>query len=115
MILIVGGTGSGKRAFACTRLGLGPEDLSDGCVDERPAVEHAEQLVHTLSPGEAARALCGKRAVLMDEVGCGVVPLDAGERAWREDAGRLGCLLAERAEAVVRMVCGLPQVIKGVL
>ena len=36
-------------------------------------------------------------------------------RAAREAAGRLSCLLAERADTVVRVCCGLPQVLKGEL
>ena len=49
------------------------------------------------------------------EVGGGVVPMDAGERAAREAAGRLACLLAARADCVVQMFCGLPTVLKGEL
>ena len=37
------------------------------------------------------------------------------ERAARERAGRLCCLLAERADTVVRVFCGIPKVIKGEL
>lgn len=59
--------------------------------------------------------LCAKRVVICDEVGCGVVPIDEGERAWREDVGRLCCRLAERADVVVRLVCGIPQVLRGSL
>ena len=44
-----------------------------------------------------------------------VVPLDAQERAWREAVGRMSCELASQAETVVRMVCGIPVVLKGEL
>ena len=37
------------------------------------------------------------------------------ECAAREAAGRLACLLAERADCVVQMFCGLPTVLKGEL
>ena len=37
------------------------------------------------------------------------------ERAAREAAGRLACLLAQRADAVVRVFCGIPVVLKGKL
>ena len=47
------------------------------------------------------------------EIGGGVVPMDADARAQREAAGRLSCLLAERADTVVRVCCGLPQLLKG--
>ncbi len=54
-------------------------------------------------------------AVISTETGGGVVPLDPAERAARERAGRLNCLLAERAAAVVRVLCGIPTVLKGAL
>jgi len=44
-----------------------------------------------------------------------VVPIDPVQRAAREAAGRLACLLAERADCVVQMFCGLPTVLKGEL
>ena len=37
------------------------------------------------------------------------------DRAAREAAGRLACLLAARADCVVQMFCGLPTVLKGEL
>lgn len=43
---------------------------------------------------------------------CGLVPMDAQLRLWREENGRLNNYLAQRAERVVRMFCGLPQVLK---
>ena len=49
------------------------------------------------------------------EIGGGIVPMDAGERRAREAAGRLACLLAQRAETVIRVCCGLPQALKGEL
>lgn len=48
----------------------------------------------------------------MAELGCGIVPMEAFERAWRETAGRIGCSLAARAEAVYRVVCGMEQQLK---
>ena len=39
----------------------------------------------------------------------------AGERAAREAAGRLACLLASRAQCVVQMFCGIPTILKGEL
>lgn len=53
--------------------------------------------------------------VTATEVGGGVVPIDPVQRAAREAAGRLACLLAERADCVVQMFCGLPTVLKGEL
>ena len=51
--------------------------------------------------------------ILCDEVGCGVVPMDRTDREWRERVGRTCCYLAERAERVIRVYCGIPMVLKG--
>ena len=45
--------------------------------------------------------------VAADEIGCGVVPVDQNDRAWREAAGRALCVLAQRSESVTRVVCGI--------
>ena len=50
--------------------------------------------------------------IVCNELGCGVVPMDAFERAWRERTGRLGCELAKQAEAVYRVTCGIGTRIK---
>lgn len=53
------------------------------------------------------------RAVLtLDLVGCGVVPIDAFDRKYRETVGRIGCLLAERAKEVYLVTCGIARRIK---
>ena len=53
--------------------------------------------------------------VIATEVGGGVVPVEPEIREAREAAGRLACLLADRADTVVRVFCGLPLVLKGTL
>lgn len=129
MILIVGAVGSGKRAFVCREFGFEPGDIAEAVLDGKPVVAGVERLVREAmcsSSGKSldslavpaavlglADELSAKRVVICDEVGWGIVPLDAGERAWREAVGRLCCELALRADVVVRMVCGIPQVIKG--
>ena len=54
-----------------------------------------------------------KKVVIATEVGGGVVPIDPAQRQSREAAGRLACLLAERADTVIRVCCGLPRFLKG--
>ena len=62
---------------------------------------------------ELARTLARREIVIATEVGGGVVPVQAEQRRAREAAGRLACLLAARADTVVRVCCGLPQLLKG--
>lgn len=116
MVLIVGGDGSGKRSFAQT-LGYAPEEMADGVLDGRPVLFHLEQLV--FSDPDAAPALLEpllqKQVVICCEVGSGVIPVSRQERLGREATGRLCVRLAREADCVVRMVCGLSQIIKGEL
>ena len=64
---------------------------------------------------ELADELAAYDVVTATEVGGGIVPIDPAERARREAAGRLACLLAARADCVVQMFCGLPTILKGEL
>lgn len=50
--------------------------------------------------------------IISNEIGCGIVPLDAFERGYREKTGRICCDLAKKAEHVTRIICGIGTVIK---
>ncbi len=116
MVLITGGCASGKRTFARS-LGYADADIADAVLDERRAICHVEQLV-ACSEGsieELAERLADKELVICREMGCGPVPARAEDRELREKVGRLNAALAARATCVVRMVCGIPCVIKGQL
>lgn len=45
--------------------------------------------------------------IVANEVGAGVVPLEAKDRAFREAVGRALCVIAQAAEQVTRCVCGI--------
>ncbi len=45
--------------------------------------------------------------IVANEVGSGVVPREAEDRAFREAAGRALCVIAQSAEQVTRCVCGI--------
>ena len=111
MIFITGPLYSGKRETAQKLLSC----------DEKMLAARAVWDVQTLAAdceGAAAlealaEKLAGYEVVIATEVGGGVVPVDEKERAARENAGRLACLLAARAEAVIRVFCGIPALLKG--
>lgn len=46
------------------------------------------------------------------DIFCGVVPMGADMRAWRDMTGRLCAYLSSEAESVTRMFCGLEQRLK---
>lgn len=50
--------------------------------------------------------------VISDEIGNGIVPVDPIEREYRERMGRILIQLADRAEGVERVICGIGQTIK---
>ena len=51
--------------------------------------------------------------IVCREVGCGIVPMDAFEREYRETVGRVCTELAAMSEEVHRVLCGVGTVIKG--
>ena len=141
MIFVIGPLFSGKQDYIMQALGWSETDFLEKAVrdvqnlaaEAAEAVEIAEA-AETDGAAEAAEAvetshsplddlqeklrsladrLSQKEVVIATETGCGVIPLDPRERRNREAAGRLSCLLAERAETVVRICCGIPQVLKG--
>ena len=116
MVLIVGGEGSGKRTFAQS-LGYTPSQMADGVLDGSPVIFHVEQMVFKCpdSADSLLEPLLKKAVVICNEVGSGVMPVDWQERAGREATGRLCVRLAQKADCVVRMVAGIPTVIKGQL
>ena len=47
------------------------------------------------------------RILVTDEIGYGIVPMDPFEREYREETGRICCLLAEKSEEIWRVCCGI--------
>ena len=102
MVFVTGPLCSGKRTFAQK---LGGRQIYE--VQDRAAEMTELQAL--------ADELAAYDVVTATEVGGGIVPIDPAERARREAAGRLACLLAARADCVVQMFCGLPTILKGEL
>lgn len=115
MIFVIGGISSGKRDYVKKAYGFTNADIADAHLDDRPVLYNLQNLiagkpeaVQTLAP-----LLLNKQVVICNEVGSGVVPIDKTERATREATGRICVELAEKADKVIRIVCGIPTVIKG--
>ena len=108
MIFVTGPMFSGKREYLERTLRLTPQALAArAAFDVEVLACGAEELE------ELACRLSQYDFVTANEVGCGVVPVDPEQRRQRERAGRLSCLLARKADTVIRVCCGLPQVLKG--
>lgn len=117
MILIIGGLGAGKRRFAAAHYHYNEEEMSPNPADACPVLYDLQDWACSRpeSPEELAALLGDKELIICNEIGCGLIPLSREERAAREKTGRLCQLLAVRAETVIRLYCGIPQLLKGAL
>lgn len=61
---------------------------------------------------DAGREQCVDCIIISDEVGNGIVPVEPFEREYRERLGRILIRLADRAEEVERIICGIGQKLK---
>ena len=103
-VYVTGSMASGKREYVVNTLGI----------PETEAAFEVQELLRekpNMDVAALAEKLSGYQAITQTEVGAGVIPLSASDREWRERAGRLACLLASRADIVVRMVCGVPIIV----
>ena len=124
MVFVTGPMFSGKLEAAAELLGIPAEEI---LICENVKQDISEQGRRGIAEVQALAAGCrGEKeleqladklseydVVISTETGCGVVPMNPAEREAREKAGRLNCLLAARAETVIRVFCGIPQVIRG--
>lgn len=136
MILIIGPAFSGKREYA--RCILEEKRILPGSISRiRPEEEAASE---TISAADAdweeliltevqemvreemeeqellalADSLCRRARILTaSETGAGIVPAESSLRRRREKQGRLLSMLAQRADSVIRVFYGIPEVLKG--
>lgn len=126
MKLILGGYANGRTAYAMQNYQLTESDCFDAAAEPlarwngQRLILHAEQLVNQWL--EQGKEPCTEilpwlerwqNAVLItQEVGCGLVPVTPQQRQLREAVGHFNRLLAECAETVERVCCGLGMQLK---
>ena len=125
MILIIGGAYQGKLEFARQLKGT-DSTASDGRtisldqLADSDIITHFHEVIRRLwqekreipAVVEALLAKNPDTVIIMDEIGYGVVPMNAEDREYRELVGHTGQLLARQAEAVYRVICGIGTRIK---
>lgn len=125
MRLIIGGAYQGKLDYVRAQFGLSEADIFECTVTAAPDVSkrclnHVERYIrYCVKTGENPQKMLEdwtaaqpEGVLICEDIFCGVVPIDEELRAWREACGRFINRAAEQAEAVVRIFCGLPQVLK---
>ena len=120
MILIIGGAYQGKLDFVKEYFGVTDADVyvcncdaidfSRRCIDrlEEFAAHHPDPIGYF----ETNRAEWKDSILICRDIFCGVVPMGAENRAWRQKTGRLCQYLSREAEQVSRIFCGLVQRLK---
>ena len=125
MKLIIGGAYQGKLAYALQETGLGEQEVYV-CTEDieipngKPIIYKLEQWILALSRADMdvmsqTRLLLlsnPQATMICTEIASGIVPMGVDMRKWREELGRSLTFLAEEAEAVTRLFCGIPTRIK---
>ncbi len=129
MVMVTGGAFQGKRDCLKRLYGISDSDIISGADCEfesvltAAAVADYQELVRRLIAGNTGVSVFTERfcrenpnaAVIINEIGCGIIPLEKSERIYREEVGRAGGIIAAHSETVLRVFCGIPEVIKGEL
>lgn len=126
MVFIIGGAYQGKLAFAKETFGIetakaytctenGDIDFSASCIYgiERFVLFCVRNGLDATGQFARRKAEWKDSVLICQDIFCGVVPMDAELRAWREMAGRLCAYLSREAGAVYRVFCGLGIPLKG--
>lgn len=124
MEMIIGGAFQGKSSYAKKQYpdiqwksarDMDEEEL----MEVKGVLEFHEYIRRELREGRSVARLAEKLTernpdliLVCDEVGYGVVPVDAFDREYRETVGRVCTKLAAVSKRVVRIVCGIGTVIK---
>ena len=113
MIFVTGPAGAGKTDYVIS-LGYSEEDISRAEITDSPVVADVQDIAMNTDCDiqELVRLLQEKEVVICDEVGSGIIPVEKDMRKARETVGRTAIELAKRADRVVRVICGIPQIIK---
>lgn len=126
MWLISGGAYQGKLQYVLNKKQIPVSEIIDGesCefqeLLEKPLVTQFHLWIkRMLLEGKDISALVEQLIqenpdiiIIVNELGCGIVPMDAFDREYREVTGRICCRIAKASTEVHRVICGMGLVIK---
>ena len=120
MILIIGGAYQGKLDFTKDTFGITDSDVyicGESEIDfSKRCIYKIEEFTASCDDPvgyfEAHREAWQDSILILRDIFCGVVPVDAQDRAWRQRTGRLAQYLSREAVRVSRIFCGLEQRLK---
>ena len=118
MELIIGGACQGKKEYAISHFGLKDSEIFTCTEDGEPdltvrCIDHLERYLRRCAAEDrepAAPEAFRKDAILIcEDITCGIVPVSALDRKWRELTGRYLQRLAGAGAEVTRVFCGFAQ------
>ena len=127
MKLVIGGYAQGKLNYVLQKYDKEPCQIWDGAIPMNKSEQRGTVVINHLHHWIKSRIAkdgcpekeifafvenCPNCIIISDEVGNGIVPIEAFEREYRERTGRILVELAKRAEEVERVICGIGQKIK---
>lgn len=127
MKLIIGGYAQGKLSYVMEKYSVRSSQVWEAKLPQKNERDEGSVVInhfHNWIKGRIADAGRPEEEILRfiqenpeciiisDEIGNGIVPIDAFEREYRERTGRILIELAKNAEGVERIICGISQRIK---
>ena len=126
MKLVIGGCAQGKLNYVLQKYDMETSKIWDGEIPENKGEQNNIVInhLHHWIKSRIAKGGCPEEeifafvenypncVIISDEIGNGIVPIEAFEREYRERAGRILVELAKKAEEVERVICGIGQKIK---
>ena len=126
MKLVIGGYSQGKLGVVLSNYKEDEVEIFDGLLPDEEQLTKTviinhfhnwvrNRLLQEKKPEAEIEAYLKKypqTISISDEIGNGIVPVDAFEREYRERTGRILVNLAKQADEVVRVICGIGQKIK---
>ena len=128
MYFIFGGMAQGKLKFAVDKYKQGSEiyDLKKSSIFDVTSENHetiinlqdgvAELLKAGLNPKDYLEKNIAKfnnKVIIGNEIGCGIVSMDAFEREWRDETGRVYQFISAHSQIVDRVWAGLGMNLKS--
>ena len=124
MELIIGGAYQGKTQYAKNKYNLTENDIcfcdSTEIDFSKKCIDNLEQFTFCCVQNNADaveffkqnKNLWNDKVIICRDIFCGVVPMGADNRKWRQETGRLCQYLSKKAASVTRIFCGLEQKLK---
>ena len=119
MDLIIGGAFQGKLAYAKKHFNIKDSDVCECWPEKEPDFSkrclygYERYVLWCMRNGkEPQTSFDADKIIIMNDIFCGVVPIEPEARAWREKAGRVMSAIAANADSVTRMFCGIPKRLK---